>query len=110
MRHAQILVQEATTVLAMKDTLETGKRAKVLSLNINCLVYLNFPSELHVGECYVYFTLIAENNMRIIIYPSTTISETKHWQMIRNVRKQQAAKRVTVQMVRKYIIDESGGV
>ena len=62
MRHAQILVQEATTVLA--------KRAKVLSLNNTCLVYLNFPSELPVGECYVCFTLIAENNMRIIIYPS----------------------------------------
>ena len=94
----------------MKDTWETGKRAKVLSLNINCLVYLNFPSELPVGECYVCFTLIAENNLRIIIYPSKTISETKNWQMIRNVRKQQAAKRVIVQMVRKYIIDESGGV
>ena len=29
--------------------------------------------------------------------------------MIRNVRKQQAAKQVIVQMVLKYIIDESGG-
>ena len=76
MRHAQILVQEGTTVLAMKDTWETGKRAKVLSLNINCLVYLNFPSELPVGECYVYFTLIAENNLRIIREVDLTTTTT----------------------------------